>query len=160
MLRIVLFLVLIALAGAGAAWVADQPGEVVLTWGGWRASPTIPVFVLLLGVFAVAIEFGGDFFLGKWIELFQEHDRGAGVFSLLSLGLQFVANFSGADQDAFGFAHVSVGKNVEEVLVGEVLDGRAGVGVAEHALGREHYQGLAPVAQSLATQEMEILRGV
>jgi len=55
MLRIVLFLVLIALAAAGAAWVADQPGEVVMTWGGWRASPTIPVFVLLLGIFAVAI---------------------------------------------------------------------------------------------------------
>ncbi|PJG53856.1 hypothetical protein CVM73_17505 [Bradyrhizobium forestalis] len=55
MLRIVLFLVLIALAGAGAAWVADQPGEVVMTWGGWRASPTVPVFVLLLGIFAVAI---------------------------------------------------------------------------------------------------------
>jgi HemY protein len=55
MLRIVLFLVLIALAAAGAAWVADQPGNVVMTWGGWRASPTIPVFVLLLGVFAVAI---------------------------------------------------------------------------------------------------------
>ncbi|KYG22750.1 membrane protein [Bradyrhizobium sp. AT1] len=55
MLRIVLFLVLIALAAAGAAWVADQPGEVVMTWGGWRASPTIPVFVLLLGVFAIAI---------------------------------------------------------------------------------------------------------
>ncbi|UWU92834.1 heme biosynthesis protein HemY [Bradyrhizobium sp. CB1015] len=55
MLRIVLFLVVIALAAAGAAWVADQPGEVVMTWGVWRASPTIPVFVLLLGVFAVAI---------------------------------------------------------------------------------------------------------
>lgn len=55
MLRIVLFLVLIALAAAGAAWVADQPGEVVMTWGGWRASPTIPVFVLLLGLFAMAI---------------------------------------------------------------------------------------------------------
>ncbi|AMA55036.1 heme biosynthesis protein HemY [Bradyrhizobium sp. CCGE-LA001] len=55
MLRIVLFLILIALAAAGGAWVADQPGEVVLTWGGWRASPTIPVFVLLLGIFAVAV---------------------------------------------------------------------------------------------------------
>ncbi|MBR0711332.1 heme biosynthesis protein HemY [Bradyrhizobium liaoningense] len=55
MLRIVLFLVLIALAGAGAAWVADQPGDVVMTWGGFRASPSIPVFVLLLGLFAVAI---------------------------------------------------------------------------------------------------------
>ena len=57
MLRIVLFLVLIALAGAGAAWVADQPGNVVLTWGGWKASPTIPVFVLCLGIFAVLIVF-------------------------------------------------------------------------------------------------------
>ena len=55
MLRIVLFLVLIALAGAGAAWVADQPGNVVLTWGAWRASPSIPVFVLCLGIFAVLI---------------------------------------------------------------------------------------------------------
>lgn len=55
MLRIVLFLVLIALAGAGAAWVADQPGNVVLTWGGLRASPSIPVFVLCLGIFAVAV---------------------------------------------------------------------------------------------------------
>lgn len=55
MLRIVLFLVLIALAGAGAAWIADQPGDVVLTWGGFRASPSIPVFVLCLGIFAVLI---------------------------------------------------------------------------------------------------------
>lgn len=55
MLRIVLFLVLIALAGAGAAWVADQPGDVVMTWGGFRASPSIPVFVLCLGIFAVLI---------------------------------------------------------------------------------------------------------
>ncbi|KJC44427.1 heme biosynthesis HemY N-terminal domain-containing protein [Bradyrhizobium sp. LTSP857] len=55
MLRIVLFLVLIALAGAGAAWVADQPGDVVMTWGGFRASPSVPVFVLCLGIFAVTI---------------------------------------------------------------------------------------------------------
>ncbi|MBW7972709.1 heme biosynthesis HemY N-terminal domain-containing protein [Bradyrhizobium sp. BR 10289] len=55
MLRIVLFLVLIALAGAGAAWVADQPGNVVMTWGAYRASPSIPVFVLLVGLFAVAV---------------------------------------------------------------------------------------------------------
>ena len=30
MYRIILFLVLIALAAAGAAWVADQTGDVVL----------------------------------------------------------------------------------------------------------------------------------
>jgi HemY protein len=48
MLRIILFLVLIALAALGAAWVADQGGDVVLTWGSWRAAPSLPVFVLVL----------------------------------------------------------------------------------------------------------------
>src|SRR5512142_1605968 len=55
MLRIVLFLVLIALAGAGAAWIADQPGDLVLTAGGFRASTTLPRFVFLLGLFAAAV---------------------------------------------------------------------------------------------------------
>lgn len=54
MLRIILFLVLIALAAAGAAWVADQTGEVVLTWSAWRVVTTIPVFALGLGLVAVA----------------------------------------------------------------------------------------------------------
>src|SRR3954462_8696744 len=55
MLRIVLFLVLIALAAAGAAWVADQPGDLVLTAGSFRATTTLPRFVFLLGLFAAAV---------------------------------------------------------------------------------------------------------
>ena len=54
MIRIILFLLLIALAAAGAAWVADQTGEVVLSWGGWRAETTLPVLALGLGLVAVA----------------------------------------------------------------------------------------------------------
>lgn len=49
MYRIILFLVLIALAAAGAAWVADQTGDVVLSWGGWRIETSLPVFALALG---------------------------------------------------------------------------------------------------------------
>src|SRR4051812_26811544 len=55
MLRIVIFLVLIALAAAGAAWVADQPGDLVLTAGSFRATTTLPRFVFLLGLFAAAV---------------------------------------------------------------------------------------------------------
>jgi HemY protein len=54
MLRIVAFLILIALAAAGAAWVADQTGDVTLSWGAWRVTTTIPVFALGLGLVAVA----------------------------------------------------------------------------------------------------------
>jgi HemY protein len=54
MYRIILFLLLIALAAAGAAWVADQTGIVALTWGGYRIETTLPVFALALGVTIVA----------------------------------------------------------------------------------------------------------
>jgi HemY protein len=54
MVRIILFLVLIALAAVGAAWVADQTGDVTLSWGGWRIETSLPVFALALGVIIVA----------------------------------------------------------------------------------------------------------
>jgi HemY protein len=54
MYRIILFLVLIALAAAGAAWLADQPGEVVLSWGSLRAKASLLVFAEALGVTIVA----------------------------------------------------------------------------------------------------------
>ena len=113
-----------------------------------------------VGVLAVAVEFGGDFLLGERVELFEEDDRGGGVFSLLSFGLKFVADFSGADQDALGFSDLGVGDDIQEILVREIFNRRTGVGMAQHALGREDDQRLAPVAQSLTAQEMEILRGV
>jgi len=54
MYRIILFLLLVALAAWGAAWVADQPGEVLLSWDGGRIHSTLPVFVLALGITVVA----------------------------------------------------------------------------------------------------------
>ena len=53
MFRIVLFLVLIALAATGAAWMADQPGNVVLSWGATKITTTLPVFALMLGIVIV-----------------------------------------------------------------------------------------------------------
>jgi HemY protein len=57
MLRIVLFLLLIALAAAGAAWVADQPGEIVLSWGAYKITTSLPIFALILGIVVVAAMF-------------------------------------------------------------------------------------------------------
>jgi HemY protein len=53
MFRIVLFLVLIALAAWGAAWVAEQPGEVALSLGAAKYIVTLPVFALFLGIVIV-----------------------------------------------------------------------------------------------------------
>ena len=66
MLRIVLFLLLIALAAVGATWVADQTGEVVLNWDGWRVTATIPVFVLGLGIITAAAVILWSILRGVW----------------------------------------------------------------------------------------------
>jgi HemY protein len=64
--RIILFLVLIALAAGGAAWVADQSGEVALSWGGWRVETSLPVFALALGVVVVAGVLAWSVLRGLW----------------------------------------------------------------------------------------------
>jgi HemY protein len=66
MIRIILFLVLIALAAAGAAWVADQTGDVVLSSGSWRIETSLPVFALVLGVIMVAAVLAWSILRGLW----------------------------------------------------------------------------------------------
>jgi HemY protein len=66
MIRIILFLLLIALGAAGAAWVAEQTGEVVLSSGGVRVVTTLPVFVLGLGIVVVAAVMIWAILRGLW----------------------------------------------------------------------------------------------
>ncbi|MFG3596936.1 heme biosynthesis protein HemY [Bradyrhizobium sp. RDI18] len=66
MVRIILFLLLIALGAAGAAWIAEQTGNVVLSWGGYRAQTTLPVFVLALGIVIVAAMMLWAILRGLW----------------------------------------------------------------------------------------------
>ena len=66
MYRIILFLALIALAAAGAAWIADQTGDVVLSSGGWRIETSLPVFALALGVIVVAAMLAWSILRGLW----------------------------------------------------------------------------------------------
>lgn len=53
MIRVILFLVLVGVAALGAAWLADRPGDVTITWLGWHIETS--VMVLTAGVAAVAI---------------------------------------------------------------------------------------------------------
>lgn len=56
MIRVAVFLVIIALIALGAAWFAERPGEIVLTWQGWRATTSLMVAgVALLALIAAAI---------------------------------------------------------------------------------------------------------
>jgi HemY protein len=66
MIRIILFLLLIALGAAGAAWIAEQTGDVVLSWGGYRVQTTLPVFVLALGIVIVVAMMVWAILRGLW----------------------------------------------------------------------------------------------
>jgi HemY protein len=50
MLRIIGFLILVALLALGAAWIAEQSGDLILTAGHWRIETTLPVAVLGFGI--------------------------------------------------------------------------------------------------------------
>ena len=102
----------------------------------------------------------GEFFLWEGIELFEKYNRGACCLFVLTLGLEFVADIPGADQDAVGLADFHVRDYILETLAGKVCDRRRRIGMAQHALRREDDERLAPVAQGLAAQQMKILRGV
>jgi HemY protein len=66
MIRIILFLLLIALGAAGAAWIAEQPGDVMLSWGNLKLTTKLPVFVLGLGIVVVAAMMLWTILRGLW----------------------------------------------------------------------------------------------
>ena len=53
MIRVVLFLILVGLLALGAAWLADRPGDVVITWFGHRIE--MSVMVLVASVIALIV---------------------------------------------------------------------------------------------------------
>lgn len=54
MIRIILFLFLVGVVALGAAVIADQTGDVTLSWSVWRVDTSLPVLVLALALMVVA----------------------------------------------------------------------------------------------------------
>ncbi len=53
MIRVVIFLIAIVVMALGAAWLADRPGEVAISWLGWRIETSVAM--LAIAVAAVAV---------------------------------------------------------------------------------------------------------
>ena len=62
MIRVVIFLLVAALLALGFAWFADRPGEVAVTWLGYRIETS-----LLVAAFAVALLRHSSFLSGAFI---------------------------------------------------------------------------------------------
>ena len=57
MIRVVLFLIMVGALALGVAWLADRPGEVVITWQGLRIETSLMVLAAAVLV-AVAVLIG------------------------------------------------------------------------------------------------------
>lgn len=55
MLRVLAYIIVVALIVAGAVWLAERPGDVTLVWQGWRVDTSVPILLLAIGVFIAIV---------------------------------------------------------------------------------------------------------
>ena len=53
MIRVVVFLIAAGLLALGVVWLADRPGQIAITWLGYRADTS--VMVAVMAIFGIAI---------------------------------------------------------------------------------------------------------
>ena len=52
MIRVVIYLIAIGVMALGAAWLAERPGDVAITWQGWRLDTSVMVMVMVVAAVA------------------------------------------------------------------------------------------------------------
>lgn len=92
MIRIVAFLVALALIAGGFAWIADRPGDLVLTWMGYRIETSLLVAFVALIVLIIAAILIWSILRGLWrapeqVSLFFRHRRAMRGYLAISRGL-------------------------------------------------------------------------
>lgn len=119
MIRVILFLALIALIALGVVWIADRPGDVAITWLGYRIETSVMVAAVAVAVVVAAA-------LLLWslirsilrspdlIAMFLGHRRGVRGYLAISRGL--VAVGAGDARAARKFAD-----EAEKIAPGEPL---------------------------------------
>jgi HemY protein len=55
MLRLIAFLVAVALVAAGLAWLADRPGEIIMQWQGYQIETSVFRAIILLAVLVLVV---------------------------------------------------------------------------------------------------------
>ncbi len=114
MIRVAGFLAVAALVALGAAWIADRPGEIVMTWQGWQISTSIAVAALffIASVLLAMLVWTGIRFVLKSPDLvalfFRERRRTKGWHAitqgLIAVGTGNIALANRSASDARKFA--------------------------------------------------------
>ncbi len=92
MIRVILFLVSLALIALGFGWVADRPGAVAVTWLGYRIETSVTVAVLAVLALVIVALVLWSIVRGIWrspqqVSLFFRHRRAMKGYLAISRGL-------------------------------------------------------------------------
>jgi HemY protein len=97
MIRVVSYLIIVGVLALGAAWLADRPGDVVITWQRWRIETSLMVMaaailvilvVLLLLWTLVRAVLNSPAVVSRW----RQNRRGERAYAALSRGLVSVGS--------------------------------------------------------------------
>ncbi len=92
MIRVVAFLISVALIAVGVAWVADRPGDVAITWMDYRIETSVLVAAVALLVLVIAAIILWSILRGilrspQHVSLFLRHRRAMKGYHAISRGL-------------------------------------------------------------------------
>ena len=92
MIRVILFLVSVAIIAAGFVWFADRPGDVAIVWMGYRIETSLMVAALAVAALVVAVMFVWAIVRGilrapEQVSLFFRHRRAMKGYLAISRGL-------------------------------------------------------------------------
>ncbi|MDN2568589.1 heme biosynthesis protein HemY, partial [Aquibium sp. A9E412] len=146
MLRILFFLLVVFLLGVGFAWLAERPGELVLTVAGYRYELTLMAAAVMLAVIVAAVMLAWWVLRGVWNSPYmvaryfrvRRRDRG---YQALSTGL--IAAGSGDGGQARRMVR-QAGKLIDsdrEPLI-HLLDAQAALLEGDHDTARETFEAM------------------
>lgn len=92
MIRVIVFLIVVGALALGAAWLADRPGDVVVTWQGWRIETSVMVLgaavVVAMAVLALLWSLLGALMRSPFMLRTHLHRRrGERAYEAISRGL-------------------------------------------------------------------------
>ncbi len=92
MLRVIIFLAVMALLALGAVWIADRPGEVAIIWQGYRIETSLAVLIATVAVVVMVALILWSLIRAilrspDWVAMFLSQRRGVRGYLAISRGL-------------------------------------------------------------------------
>ena len=140
MIRVIFFLVTVAVIAVGFVWFADRPGDVAITWMGYRVETSLMVAALAVAALIVVVTFVWAILRGilrspEQVSLFFRHRRAMKGYLAISRGL--IAIGAGdqrvARKSADEAARLSPGEPLALLLAAQSAQMSGDRAAAEHA---------------------------